>query len=142
MEIEHLIKTLSRAVQQSHTIAEVSAMNSFLDRYFDVKNSGESETYVPKTIRIELPHDEDEEGKVILAPTAALVKHNNMNIDYVKLNLNIGVEDETDNGLCVTSQNLGDKNEQKKDGELEIMFKCTDKPEGIARVETNLNGIL
>lgn len=148
MKIENLIGSLSAAIQQSYKICEMNSLNMFLTQYFEESNSLE-DTYAPKTIKIALPtasaEENDIDEKVVLAPVAALVKHNNMNIDYVKLNINVSVSEEKDNQLNVkTEKNSydGDSAENDKTGELEIMFKRSDASEGIARVETYLNGML
>lgn len=142
MKIEQLITSISTAIQQTHNFGELNSMDSFLKRYFDIKKDNEHETYIPKTVNIELPSDDKDAGKVILTPMAALVHHNSVNIDYVKLNLNINVEDENSDGIHVTSQYTNSNAIKGNTGAIEIMFRCSDTPEGIARVETQLNSVI
>lgn len=140
MNIEHLINNIGNAVSNSHKIGELNSMAGFLKDYFDIVKDEKGETYVPKNIRIELPCGNDEH-KIIVAPMAALVHHNSMNIEYVKLNLNINVKNENTESIDITSQNTEGVSGTGT-GELEIMFRCSETPEGVARVETQLNNIL
>ncbi len=144
MEIEELIMSVNKAVQQTYSLGELNAMYGFLNGFFEMKEGQTDKTYMPKTISIALPSSDPDKKKLILMPAAALVHHNTMNIDYVKLNLNIKVEEENTDGLQITSQNINaDANANEgKTGELEIMFRCTDTPEGIARIETQLNSVI
>lgn len=147
MRIENLIHSVGNAVQESHKMIELNSIENFFNHYFDeVKNENSNTvTYKPKTVEIMVPGKDD--SKSILAPVAALVQHNHMNIDYVKINLNINVTDEKEDKLEVTAENAQSNNSNTDEdrcntGEIEIMFKCKDSPEGIARIETHLNSIL
>ena len=150
MKIEHLVETLGNAIQESHRNVELNSVNNFFNNYFEQveSNNFEQDMYKPKLIKIIFPTDDNNQNKekIIVTPVASLVQHNNMNIDYVKLNLNINVLDEDEDGLDVSSQNLKDNSNAKentdKSGEMEIMFKCSGTPEGISRIETHLNSLI
>lgn len=142
MKIEQLITSINNAIQQTHNFGELNSIDNFLSRYFEIKKDNGDKTYIPKTVNIELPSDDTSTGKIILTPMATLVHHNSINIDYVKLNLNINVEEESSDGLQVTSQNTNNSTIEGKTGALEIVFRCSNTPEGIARVETQLNNII
>lgn len=146
MKIENLINSVGQAIQDSYKTIELNSVSNFFNNYFDeVEDVNSNDViYKPKTIEIKIPSSDD--SKVILAPIATLVKHNHMNIKYVKVNLNINVTDEKEDEIEITSQHPKEKNSdtENKDnaGGIEIMFKCQDSPEGVSRIETHLNSIL
>lgn len=148
MTIESMIGSIGASVQAAHSMIEKGAVSEFFDAFFEKQEeSGELQSkdavYKPKTLKIVMPSASDtESGKTLTAPVAALVKHNNMNIDYVKINLNIGITDEKGDRLQVSSQPRKDAKADDLSGEMEIMFKCKDAPEGISRIETQMNNIL
>lgn len=146
MRIEDLIHSVGKAVQESHRNLEQHYIGHFFEHYFEeeVSSTPEKATYRPKTVEIRL--GDADNGKVISAPIAALVANTTMNIDYVKVNLNINVTDEHENVMEVTAQppdGADDPSTNKRSsGEIELMFKCRNSPEGVARIETYLNGTL
>ncbi|MDE6608616.1 MAG: DUF2589 domain-containing protein [Lachnospiraceae bacterium] len=144
MKIENLIISIGEAIQDAHKIMEQKYVSNFFDRYFvgEMDESTNKYTYRPKTVEILFENTRD--LKVISAPVAALVQHTNMNLDYVKLNLNISVINESKDEIEITSQASEDESgaDRTKYGELELMFKCRNAPEGMARIETYLNGVL
>jgi len=149
MKIENLINAIGTAVQESHKAIEQNYISSFFNNYFYEEESQDSAkiTFKPKTVDVVLSGFDDSKGsKVVTAPIAALVQHTNMNLDYIKLNLNINVinENEETNKIEVTSQNRVDNNdaENTQSGEIELLFKAQDTPEGISRIETYLSGNL
>lgn len=149
MKIENLINAIGVAAQEAHKIMEQNYVSNFFNIYFHEENLEESDgcTYKPKTVDIVLSDSENsDESKVVSAPVAALVRHTNMNLDYIKLNLNINVinENEDKNKIEVTSQNTNDRdgNDNVQSGEIEILFKSQNAPEGVSRIETYLNGSL
>lgn len=147
MRIENLINSVGNAVQESYKMIELNSVQNFFNHFFDeVQNDNSNKvTYKPKTVEIMVPGEDD--SKSILAPVAVLVQHNHMNIDYVKVNMNINVTDEKEDRLEVTAQNAqcnssNTDEDNSSTGEIEIMFKCKESPEGVSRIETHLNSIL
>ncbi len=144
MKIENLIASIGEAVQDAHKMIEQKYVSNFFDHYFQgkVDEITNKYTYKPKTVEILFENSQD--SKVVSAPIAALVQHTNMNLDYVKLNLNINVINESEEEIEITPQDAGGKSDadSRKCGEMELLFKCQDAPEGIARIETCLNSIL
>ncbi len=146
MKIDSLIRTVGSAVQQAHRDIENNTVFRFFDNYFDkIPTNSLTETYSPKMIQVEIPSFEsDRPAKVVYTPVAALVHHNALNIDSVKLNLNISVSDENEDSLDVSTKDMSENSDspEVKSGSLEIVFKCSGTPEGIARIETSLNSSL
>lgn len=147
MKIENLINAVGAAVQDAHNMIELNYLGRFFEDYFEREETQHENaskiTYKPKTIEISI--SDSGGSKTISAPLAALVQHTNMNIDYVKINLDINVTDEDENGLQVALQAPKEKtegNNNAQSGQLELMFKNRSTPEGIARIETYLNNIL
>lgn len=147
MKIENLLQTIGVAVQEAHKSIEYNSVNQFFGNYFDkTEKNGGNITYTPKIVEVEIPSPHsDADAKVLYTPIAALVQHKNLNLDCVKLNLNIDVAEETDGGLQISAQGANstqDSTESKRVGMLEITLKCSDAAEGIARIETKLHEML
>lgn len=140
MKIENLLNTVGTAVQEAHKAIDDNYVNSFFENHFikDISRN-DSEVYKPKMIEIEIPK-QNGGGRIVYAPTAILVNHRSLNIDTLKFCLNINVSEESENSISIQTQ--GNHNTDKTAGTLEITFKYSDKPEGIARIETQLNSLL
>lgn len=145
MKIEDLLQTIGIAVQEAHKAIEYNSVGQFFGNYFNkTEKNGGNITYTPKIVEVEIP-DAGGKSKVLYTPIAALVQHKNLNLDCVKLNLNIDVSEENNGGLQVSAQGANsaqDNAESKQAGTLEITLKCSDTAEGIARIETNLHEML
>lgn len=140
MEVEKLLHSLGTAVQEAHNAIADKSAESFFAQHFEAPDSnGDTTVYRPKMIKILIPdaHDEGGEQKVLCVPTAVLVPHRNLGLDEVRVNLDIGIN-ENDGRVCSA---VNDSNTEHT-GSLEIVFKCTDTAEGLARVETQLNGMI
>ena len=168
MKIDQLLRTLGVAIQEAHEAIEGHTVNQFLEHYFDrtvrrdgcidqekddtVQEKGSidgqeyKEVYTPKMIEVVIPSEGGNvPGKVLYTPVATLVQHRHLNLDNVKLNLNISVLEESEDNLQVAAQGGNTQNDGSREhdaGMLEITFKCSDTTEGIARIETQLNGML
>lgn len=128
------------AVQEAHNaIADKSAENFFNQHFEPPDIVGDTVVYRPNMIEIAIPvkNDRENEQKALYVPTAVLVSHRNLELDEVKVNLDIGITE--DDGKVCTAVN-GSNAEHT--GSLEIVFKCTDTAEGLARVETQLNSMI
>lgn len=150
MEIQGLLSSIGTAVQEAHRAIEDYSCRQFFDDYFE-KTGDASGAYQPRLMEIHLPGaGTQSKPKVVYAPVAALVQNRNLHLDTVKLNLNVEVTEDKKDGLRVASlrgasNGAGGANgtgETTHSGVLEITFRCADAPEGIARVETQLNAIL
>lgn len=138
MKMEQLLQAMGDAVQDAHRLMEFSSMQSYLEQFFEpAKTDADTVSYQPKSLCIQLPAEMG--GRTIQAPLAALVHHNSLNVDYVKLKLNIHLDEENE----ITVAPASPAGEQDcPSGELEIVFKGSAPPEGIARIETSLNQFL
>lgn len=140
MNIDNLIGTIGTAVFEAHKAIENHSIVDFFQNYFDKReNVNGIESFQPKMIEVEVPGLNGERKKVGI-PVAVMVNHGHLNIDSVKLNLNINVVEDADNSFAVSTQATG--GDGKKAGEMEILFKYSDTVEGIARIETQLNSLL
>ena len=154
MKIDQLLRTLGVAIQEAHEAIEGHSVNQFLENYFDrtvqeqasIDGQEYKEIYMPKMIEVVIPsEDRHAPGRVLYTPIATLVQHKHLNLDNVKLNLNISVLEESEDNLQVAAQGTNMQNDGSQEhnaGMLEITFKCSDTAEGIARIETQLNGML
>ena len=146
MKIDHLLQVIGTSVQEAHKAIEYYSVNYFFENYFDKTEGGEgSVAYTPKLVEIHIPSSGSGSSKVVYAPVAGLVQHRNLNIDYIKLNLNIDVTEESDGSLQVSAQGFQSQKDDSNSahaGMLEISLKCSDTSEGIARIETLLDGMI
>ncbi|MCH5258742.1 MAG: DUF2589 domain-containing protein [Lachnospiraceae bacterium] len=146
MEMKSLLQTIGSAIQEAHRAITDNNTDHFFTNYFEKRVSANGEeSYRPRMIEVELPiANENGTSKVIYAPVAALLNHNSLNLDSVKLNLNLEVLNETEKGVEVSAQCSSAKSEDSKTnlGTMEIIFKCSDASEGVARIITHLNGMI
>lgn len=136
MDIKQLLNTIGAAVQDAHKAIAQNSADFYLTNYFE--QDSESNAYTPKTVEIRIPSSQGE--RVITAPLATLVNQGCLNIESLKLNLNIEMLDQGEKGFCVSPS--GAASNGSKAGEIEILFKCSGTSEGAARVETHLNSLL
>lgn len=136
MDIRQLLDTVGAAVQDAHKAIAQNSADFYLNNFFE--QDGESDEYIPKTVKIKLTSPEG--NRVVTAPLATLINQGSLNIDSLKLNLNIEMSEQGENNFCVSP--VGASANGEKAGELEILFKCTSTSEGAARVETHLNSLL
>jgi hypothetical protein len=138
MKIEDLINSIGISVQEAHNAISEKSVDSFFTQHFDSLKSGtDSVIYKPKIIEIALSGTtESGSSKVICVPTAVLATHKELSLDEVKINLNIDISDDGEVNTLVNG------NSTNHASTLEIVFKCTDEAEGLARIETQLNGMI
>ena len=141
MKIEELIQSLGTAIQEAHNAISDKSVSRFFTQHFESSQSGtDSIIYRPKMIEIAFPGESDgSSSKVMYVPTAVLSSHKELALDEVKINLDIDISEQEDgevNALVKGSNNTDHT------GTLEIVFKCTDEAEGLARIETHLNGMI
>lgn len=136
MDIRQLLDTVGAAVQDAHKAIAQNSADFYLNNFFE--QDGENDEYIPKTVKIKLSSPEGD--RVVTAPLATLINQDSLNIDSLKLNLNIEMLEQGENNFCVSPVGAGGGGE--KAGEIEILFKCTGTSEGAARVETHLNSLL
>lgn len=141
MKIDELIKSLGIAVQEAHNAISDKAVLQFFSQHFDMPQTGDNNvTYIPKLIEITLPGSSDgDNSRVLYVPTAVLASHKNLELNEVKINLDIDISEETDRE--VNADVKGCSNAEYT-GSLEIVFKCADEAEGFARIETRLNSMI
>jgi len=143
MNIEELLQNIGVSVQNAHAAIEAHTAHYFFDHYFEQIPTGENNgDLTPKMIKIEFPPCNGMEGKSVYAPLAALVPHTSLHMDNVKVKLNLKVLDESNDNFEVSASDADIAAENGPAGELEITYKCTSIPEGMARIDTHLNNML
>ena len=115
MDTKELISAVGSAMQEAYEQLERRSLEGCLSGCFEAVERGGETVYVPRTISVG-PHGEE----LIRSPLAALMSHGVMNMEYVKVTLP-----------------LPDK--ETGGGELELHFRLRESPEGLARIETELN---
>ena len=139
MNINELLNNIGTAVQEAHKAIEQNSADFFLERYFERNEEDKSvSSYTPKMIQIKIPDPDGE--RTICAPMATLVNHGCLNIDSIKLNLNIDMLEQGENDFAISPAKGG--GDEGKVGKLEIVFKYSDTAEGVSRVDTHLNSLL
>lgn len=118
MTTGELISAVGSAMQEAYEQLERRSLESCLTGCFELRDDSGGPVYVPRTITLSYPGPNGEE--LIRSPLAALMSHGVMNMEYVKVTLPLP-EGETGGG------------------ELELHFRLRESPEGVARIETELN---
>ena len=118
MTTGELISAVGSAMQEAYEQLERRSLESCLTGCFEPRDDSGGPVYVPRTITLSYPGPNGEE--LIRSPLAALMGHGVMNMEYVKVTLPLP-EGETGGG------------------ELELHFRLRESPEGVARIETELN---
>lgn len=118
MDTKELISAVGGAMQEAYEQLERRSLDSCLAGCFDAEERGGETVYVPRTITISYPTPNGEE--LIRSPLAALMSHGVMNMEYVKVTLPL-------------------PENEAGGGEMELHFRLRESPEGMARIETELN---
>lgn len=118
MTTGELISAVGNAMQEAYEQLERRSLESCLTGCFELRDDSGGPVYVPRTITLSYPGPNGEE--LIRSPLAALMGHGVMNMEYVRVTLPLP-EGETGGG------------------ELELHFRLRESPEGVARIETELN---
>lgn len=141
MKIDELIKSLGVAVQEAHDVISDKAVQQFFSQHFVLAQNGDNNVnYRPKLIEITLPGpSESDTSRVLYVPTAVLASHKNLELDEVRINLNIDISEEADGEV---NADVKGSSSTEHIGSLEIVFKCNDEAEGLARIETRLNSMI
>jgi len=145
MKMENLVTGIGASVQQAYKLLEWGSMQDYLQNYFaeqavaanDAADTAADVMYQPRTVTVCLP-----DKRQLKVPLLVLANHGSMNIDYVKLKMNVKVTGEDKNNIQVTSAAAPESENAADTGELEMLFKVREPTEGLARIETNLNGML
>lgn len=106
------------AMQEAYEQLERRSLENCLAGCFDLRNDSGEGVYVPRTITVSYPGPNGEE--LIRSPLAVLMGHGVMNMEYVKVTLPL-------------------PENEAGGGEMELHFRLRESPEGVARIETELN---
>lgn len=143
MDIQELLHGIGVSVQNAHAAIEEHTTRDFINHYFEAVQSGESiDSFAPKMIKIELPKCNGMEAKTVYAPLASLVPHTSLHMDSVRVKLNMKVLSDAADRFEVSTSDADPVTDNSQAGELEITYKCTDSPEGMARIDTQLSNLL
>lgn len=118
MSTKELISAVGGAMQEAYEQLERRSLENCLAGCFDLRNDSGESVYVPRTITVSYPGPNGEE--LIRSPLAALMGHGVMNMEYVKVTLPL-------------------PENEAGGGEMELHFRLRKSPEGVARIETELN---
>lgn len=140
---ETLVEQLGRSIQKAQERLELEAVEAFFQCFENVnRDSGGCE--FPLTRRVGLPAAGGEEMKVVDVPTVALLRHQSMELDCVKVRLQMRTQaHKEDNTLFVEPCSpCSDQDDMAGAGEVELTFKAAPPAEGIARLDLNMQKIL
>lgn len=140
---ETLIEQLGRSIQGAQEYLDQQAADSFF-RCFKTVNQSSGSLEVPITRRVGLPTGDGESLRSVDVPTAALLQHQAMSLDTVKVRLHLNTQTrEEDKALLVEPCFSGDDQDGVGNtGEVELVFKFAPPAEGIARLDLNLQKVL
>lgn len=134
MDMSKLVSSIGIAVQQAQHHIEEHQAQQYL-HYFDASGSenGEQEQgLAPKTCLLNLPG----EGEAVQVPLLSLVHHNNMNLDQLTIKFRVDMAEmkegiDLQTGACTKSEAEA---AASGSGEVELIFRQSPAPEGIARI--------
>lgn len=140
---ETLIEQLGRSIQEAQEYLDQQAADSFF-RCFKTVSQPSGSLEVPITRRIGLPSGDGENLKPVDVPAAALLQHQAMGLDTVKVRLHLNTQTrEEDKALLVEPRSSGvEQDGTGSAGEVEFVFKLAPPAEGIARLDLNLQKVL
>ena len=140
---ETLVEQLGRSIQEAQGHLEREAAESFF-RCFETITDLSGSCEVPLTRRLKLPAGEGMELKAVDVPVAALLRHQAMGLDSVKVRVPIKTRLRAeDNVLLVEAcPAAGGEDGAESPGEVEFTFKAAPPAEGIARLDLNVQKVL
>ncbi len=146
VELETLLTSIASSVQMSQAAIQQNAYQNFLEYFVDTaaKNSLEDAEHEKKTMHVPIIHhfniSEESESEGIAVPSVALVNHNSLVLDNVKVVLNVsGVPD--GNHFMVSTEPMNDEHGMEHH-QITLEFKQKEPSEGIARMLTEYNHFL
>lgn len=148
--IGELIESIGKAVSDAQQNMEKQSLYSFFD-YFDeaAENSNEDSMQLcPKTARVALPSSNDiTETTAVEIPLLSLVHHNQVSLDQVsvKMKICLYLDEHSDikvdmNAPIMNSALSSDNSEERRQSdqlqvhEMELVYRVSDKSEGLSRV--------
>lgn len=138
-----LVEQLGRSIQEAQGRLEQEAAESFF-RCFETVSHPSGSCEVPLTRRLRLPAGDGKEPKTLDVPVAALLRHQAIGLDCVKVRVPMKTQLRAeDNAVLVEAcpaANGGNASESP--GEVEFTFKAAPPAEGIARLDLNVQKLL
>ncbi len=146
VELETLLTSIASSVQTSQAAIQQNAYRNFLEYFVDAtaKNSSEDEGHKRKSMHIPIIQyfniSEESESEGIAVPSVALVNHNSLVLENVKVVLNVsGVPD--GEHFMVSTEPMNDR-QGMEHHQITLEFKQEEPSEGIARMLTQYNHFL
>lgn len=146
LDMQQLITLLGKSVSEAQRAIQANAIGNYFAYFhsFDSNTNGpQSEdavpTYTPRTAVVEFPAPSGEPAQVCV-PVVTMTHHNAMALDSVSIRLQAPVASVQGERILLDlsgPQENGPDNHSQT--ELELCFKCGEPPEGIARINTELN---
>lgn len=131
MELSQLIEAVGVAVQQAQSGVERTAVEEYL-RYFrdpeGKEQSGQGKLLFPQTVEVALP-GEDGTLTPVSVPVVALVNHDPMRLEQVRVRLNIAPVLDGTGELQVSAAPA-----QESGHSLELLFQAGEAGEAAARI--------
>lgn len=135
--LETLLTNIATSVQTSQDAIQLNAYKNFL-KYFSSQKEEDKQAHIPVTQYFDVSGSPESDR--IAVPAVALVNHNSLVLDSVKVVLNVsGVS----NGqqFMVSTEPINDS-EQFDQHQITLEFKQKEPAEGISRILTAYNQFL
>ena len=146
LDMQQLITLLGKSVSEAQRAIQANAIGNYF-AYFHAFDSNTNDlpsedavpAYTPRTAVVEFPASSGEQAQVRV-PVVTMAHHNAVALDSVSIRLQAPVASvEGDQILLDLSGPQDNGPDSHGQTELELCFKCGEPPEGIARINTELN---
>lgn len=137
MDFKELSSTIGYAMQDAYNNIELHNIHSYLEHFFkqtDSELNPDSSELTPVEIKLSL------NDRQIAVPLAALTHNFALNLDEIKVKLNIETTPDLQQVNATSWPGINNKQEEPtQTGQIEFTFKREDSPEGIARIKQELH---
>lgn len=135
--LEELVRSIGTSVQAARYAVEAGAVGFYLEEF---TRGQETDPYIPRTIRVQLPRSAQpgEQAQELEVPVTALLGHCPLRLEETRVHLRLAACEESGQ----LAFQLGGALEGRPVSELELHFKSTDTPEGMARLHQHSTRIL
>lgn len=146
VELETLLTSIAASVQTSQAAIQQNAYRNFLNYFVtpSAKNSSVEEELERKSMHVPVIQyfnlSGESEGDVIAVPSVALVNHNSLVLENVKIVLNVSGVPNGEHFL-VNTEPMNDEQETERH-QITLEFKQEAPSEGISRILTEYNHFL
>ncbi len=142
LELGQLITLIGKSVSEAQQTIQAHAAENYFS-YFQHPPDSNNAALEAKITAVLIPRPDGESSVQVDVPLAAMVNHNPVALDSVRLNLHLPIASAGAGGVIVDLGRPQDNQEVPASAaDMELRFQCGAPAEGIARIGTELNKFL